>query len=51
MPIGDCRRFNVDVISMGSHGRSDIARVLLGSVAEEVTRHAQKPVLVVRAAN
>jgi nucleotide-binding universal stress UspA family protein len=41
-------RFNVDVISMGSHGRSGIARVLLGSVTEEVTRHAGKPVLVVR---
>jgi nucleotide-binding universal stress UspA family protein len=44
-------RLNVDAISMGSHGRSNIARVLLGSVAEEVTRHAQKPVLVVRVAD
>jgi nucleotide-binding universal stress UspA family protein len=44
-------RLNVDVISVGSHGRSNIARVLLGSVAEEVTRHAKKPVLVVRVAD
>jgi nucleotide-binding universal stress UspA family protein len=44
-------RLNVDAISMGSHGRSNIARVLLGSVAEEVTRRAGRPVLVVPVAD
>jgi nucleotide-binding universal stress UspA family protein len=44
-------RLNVDAISMGSHGRGDIARVLLGSVAEEVIRHSQKPVMVARTAH
>jgi nucleotide-binding universal stress UspA family protein len=44
-------RLNVDAISMGSQGRSGVARALLGSVAEQVTRSARKPVLIVRAAD
>lgn len=38
-----------DLVVMGSHGRTGIRRVLLGSVAEQVLRHAACPVLVVRA--
>ena len=38
-----------DMIVIGSHGRHGIQRALLGSVAEEVMRHAPCPVLVVRA--
>jgi nucleotide-binding universal stress UspA family protein len=38
-----------DLIVIGSHGRHGIQRALLGSVAEEVMRHAPCPVLVVRA--
>lgn len=37
-----------DLIVMGSHGRRRTARLLLGSVAEEVVRHAACPVLVLR---
>lgn len=37
-----------DLIVVGSHGRSGVARLLLGSVAERVVRHAARPVLVVR---
>jgi nucleotide-binding universal stress UspA family protein len=37
-----------DLIVIGSHGRSGVSRVLLGSVAEAVTRRAPVPVLVVR---
>ncbi len=37
-----------DVIVMGSHGRDGVSRMLLGSVAESVIRHAPCPVLVVR---
>jgi nucleotide-binding universal stress UspA family protein len=36
-----------DCIVMGTHGRSGLDRVLLGSVTERVTRHASVPVLVV----
>jgi nucleotide-binding universal stress UspA family protein len=38
----------VDVIVMGTHGRSGLSHVLLGSVAERVVRHAPCPVLMVR---
>ncbi|WP_311172894.1 universal stress protein [Halobellus ordinarius] len=38
----------IDVIVIGSHGRSGISRVLLGSVAETVMRRASLPVTVVR---
>jgi universal stress protein A len=44
--IADQRR--VDVIVMGSHGRTGLRHVLLGSVAGRVVRHAPCPVLVVR---
>ena len=37
-----------DQIVMGSHGRSGLARVLLGSVAEAVARDAPMPVTLVR---
>ena len=38
-----------DMIVIASHGRSGVRRLLLGSVAEGVMRHAACPVLVVRA--
>jgi len=38
----------VDHIVMGSHGRSGVSRLLLGSVAELVLRRAPCPVTVVR---
>ena len=37
-----------DLVVMGSHGRTGIRRVVLGSVAEKVVRHAACPVLVAR---
>jgi nucleotide-binding universal stress UspA family protein len=36
------------VIVMGTHGRSGLAHLLLGSVAEYVVRHSKVPVLTVR---
>jgi nucleotide-binding universal stress UspA family protein len=40
---------SIDLAVMGSHGRTGIKRVLMGSVAERVVRHARCPVLVARA--
>jgi nucleotide-binding universal stress UspA family protein len=37
-----------DIICMGSHGRSGIRRLLMGSVTEKVIGHAKCPVLVVK---
>ena len=37
-----------DLIVMGTHGRSGIARAVLGSVAEQVVRRAPCPVLTIR---
>jgi nucleotide-binding universal stress UspA family protein len=37
-----------DHIVMGSHGRSGVSRILLGSVAETVVRRATMPVTVAR---
>ncbi|MFN0249630.1 MAG: universal stress protein [Kofleriaceae bacterium] len=39
---------SIDLVVMGSHGRTGIKRALLGSVAEKVVRHAHCPVLVTR---
>lgn len=36
-----------DMIIMGSHGRTGLPHIVLGSVAERVARHAPCPVLVV----
>jgi len=37
----------VSIIILGSHGRSNIGEMLLGSVSENVIRHARVPVLVI----
>lgn len=39
---------DVDVIVMGTHGRSGLDRYLLGSVTERVVRTSERPVLTVR---
>ena len=41
-------RENADLIVLTSHGRTGIKRILIGSVAERVTRLAHCPVLVLR---
>ena len=40
---------NVDMIAMGTHGRSGLGHFFLGSVAERVVRYAKVPVLTVAA--
>jgi nucleotide-binding universal stress UspA family protein len=41
----------VDLIVMGTHGRTGLKSLLIGSVAEHVVRHAPCPVLKVRDPN
>lgn len=41
------KAFNADMIVIGTHSRSGIDRLLMGSVAEHVVRNAEIPVLVV----
>ncbi|WP_227380071.1 universal stress protein [Haladaptatus halobius] len=38
---------NIDIIVMGTHGRTGVKRALMGSVTETVVRHADIPVLTV----
>jgi nucleotide-binding universal stress UspA family protein len=39
---------DVDLIVMGTHGRTGLRRMLMGSVAEAVVRHAECPVLTLK---
>jgi len=45
----EARRWQADLIVIGTHGRSGLNRLLLGSVAEGVVRGAAVPVLLIRA--
>lgn len=46
--IRAAKQENIDLIVMGSHGRSGISEILIGSVAERVMRKASCPVLIVK---
>lgn len=46
--IETARDQNVDLVVMGTHGRTGLTHVLMGSVAEKVVRLAPCPVLVTR---
>lgn len=39
--------YDIDLITIGTHGRTGVKRALLGSVTEGVVRHAEIPVLTV----
>lgn len=43
-----CEKEKMDLLVVGTHGRTGPKRVLIGSVAERVIRHAPCPVLAVR---
>jgi nucleotide-binding universal stress UspA family protein len=59
LPVGDPARLLVDLanevdadlIVVGTHGRSGVARLMLGSVAQQVVRDASTSVYVVRPAD
>jgi nucleotide-binding universal stress UspA family protein len=42
------RETRSDLIVMGTHGRTGVGRLLMGSVAEQVMRRATCPVLTVK---
>ena len=46
--LGLAEELTADLIVLGSYGRKGIQRLMVGSVAENVIRHAHCPVLVVR---
>jgi universal stress protein A len=46
--IDYARKTGASMIVMGSHGASDIRRLLVGSTTETIMRHAPCPVLVLR---
>jgi hypothetical protein len=45
--IEDAKKLNIDMIVMGSHGRTGLSRLLMGSVTARVIGHAPCKVLVV----
>jgi nucleotide-binding universal stress UspA family protein len=51
-PVSEIIRYaeeeKMDLIVMGTLGRTGIERLLLGSVAENVVRHSKVPVMVIR---
>jgi nucleotide-binding universal stress UspA family protein len=47
--LEEAKRSAADLIVLGTHGRSGLRRLVLGSVAEGVVRHAPVPVLLVHA--
>jgi nucleotide-binding universal stress UspA family protein len=42
------QELEVDLIAMSTHGRSGLARLMIGSVADEVVRNSPVPVLLLR---
>ena len=46
--VEDARRWNADLIVIGTHGRRGLSKLLLGSVADGVVRTAGMSVLLIR---
>ncbi|MGA9641979.1 MAG: universal stress protein [Terriglobales bacterium] len=40
-------KYSIDVVALGTHGRCGVQKLLMGAVAEETLRLAQRPVLTV----
>ncbi len=48
--LEEAKRWSADLIVLGTRGRSGLTRLLMGSVAEEIVRHAPVPTLLVHGA-
>ena len=46
--VQEALRYKVDMIIMGSHGRTGVKKLLMGSVTERVIGQATCPVLVIK---
>jgi len=46
--LAAARDANADLIAMSTHGRTGVGRLLFGSVAEQVLRHADVPLFMMR---
>jgi universal stress protein A len=49
--LGTAKGVGADLIVMGTHGRTGLSRLLIGSVAEAVLRRSTCPVLTIRVAS
>jgi len=45
--IEKANKENVDYIVMGTHGRTGISHIFMGSTAEYIIRHSTKPIFVI----
>jgi nucleotide-binding universal stress UspA family protein len=41
------KKWNADIIVLGTHGRTGISHLIMGSVAEKVIRHSEIPVFII----
>lgn len=48
MIVALAEKISADLVVMGTHGRGGVSRLLLGSVADYVLRHASCPVLTIK---
>jgi nucleotide-binding universal stress UspA family protein len=48
--LDEAQEWPADLVVLGSHGRTGMKRVLLGSVSDSVSRHARCSVQIVRGA-
>jgi len=46
--IEEARKWRADLIVLGTHGRRELSRVIMGSDAETVVRETTLPVFLVR---
>ena len=44
-----CKKANIDMVVMSTHGRSGLGRWVFGNVAEKVLRHGETPLLLIHA--
>jgi nucleotide-binding universal stress UspA family protein len=41
------KKWNADIIVLGTHGRTGISHLIMGSVAEKIVRHSEIPVYII----